>query len=73
MKIFYKINILILVSVLALLGMSLMAGVFKSQELQYYTLVEQVTRLENKALIALTRQKDFEKNFQNPETVFEAL
>ncbi len=73
MKITYKIAALILISVLSLIGISIISSVFKAQELQYYTLVEELKTAQAHMLNALVYEKSFEKTFTNDEQVYPLL
>ncbi|MCP4750724.1 MAG: response regulator [Proteobacteria bacterium] len=73
MGILAKINILLFISVIALVATSIIAGVFKSQELKYYTLVEEIKTLQIHVTEALALQKNYEKTFSDPELVYGAL
>ncbi|OUR92156.1 hypothetical protein A9Q81_17025 [Gammaproteobacteria bacterium 42_54_T18] len=73
MKITYKIAALIFISVLSLIGISIISSVFKTQELQYYTLVEELKTAQAHMLNALVYEKSFEKTFTNDEQVYPLL
>lgn len=73
MKITYKIAALILISVLSLIGISIISSVFKAQEVQYYTLVEELKTAQAHMLNALVYEKSFEKTFTNDEQVYPLL
>ena len=62
MKIVHKIQLLILISMLALVGIYIVSARFKSQELRYYTLAEDIKRLQVHVLKALVHEKNYEKN-----------
>ncbi len=73
MRILTKINVLLLTSVLALIATSMLANVFQSQELEYYTLVEEIKTLQTYATEALAFEKNFEKTFSDQKLVYGAL
>ena len=73
MGILTKINVLLLTTVAALIATSLLANLFTSQELEYYTLVEDITTLQTYATEALAFEKNFEKTFSEQELVYDAL
>ncbi len=73
MGILAKINLLLFISAIALVATSIIANVFKSQELEYYVLVEEIKTLQVHVTEALPLQKNFEKTFSDQELVYDAL
>ncbi len=73
MGILGKINLLLFISVIALVATSIIANVFKSQELEYYALVEEIKTLQIHVIEALALQRNFEKTFSGQELVYDAL
>ncbi len=70
MKINFKINLLILISIAALVGTFILSEVFKRQELRYYQLAENAKRLQVQVLNALVYEKNYEKNYTGQDRVF---
>lgn len=73
MKIYHKINILILISIFALLGIFVLSAGFKTRELRYHTLAEEVKRLQVSVLNALVHEKNFEKTYKDEALVYTSL
>ncbi len=73
MKILYKINLLVIVSVLALITLAVVSMVFKTNELQYYSLVETVKTLQTHVLEALVGVRNYEKSFKDEKLVYDSL
>ncbi len=73
MGILTKINILLFISVIALVATSIIANVFKSQELEYYKFAEEIKTFQIHVTEALALQKNYEKTFSDKELVYDAL
>lgn len=73
MGILTKINLLLFISVITLVATSIIANVFKSQELEHYKFVEEIKTLQIHVTEALAFQMNFEKTFLDQELVYEAL
>ena len=73
MGILAKISLLLLTSVIALVATSTISNVIKSQEMEYYTLAEEIKTLEIRVNEALALQRIFEKTFSDQGLVYEAL
>jgi PAS domain S-box-containing protein len=73
MKILHKTSLLIIVSVASLVTLGIVSMAFKSQELQYYQLVESVKTLQTHVLEALVGVRNYERDFKNRESVYASL
>lgn len=73
MKISYRINLLIIISVTSLIIISLGSVSFKNEELKYYRLVEEIKTLQTHVLNALVHERNFENNFKNDHLIFSSL
>ncbi len=73
MKIFHKINLLIIISVLALVLLAVFSAVFRAQELKYYSLVETVKNLQNHVLSAVIHERNFGRTYSGEKSVHSSI
>ncbi len=73
MKISFKINLLLLAGVLALTVVFTLSSKFKTRELKYHSLTEDVGKLRTDVLNALIHEKNYEKKYQGEAQVFMSL